>query len=456
MTFESFLSNDNAIFGFGFAIMVICISLLLLILESNDDESTKKILIPILFYLGGASAIVCLIGGFGVMVNFLIGIFAANCNLSGWTWTQCDHSEVMQRTRTILRKPGFFGEACGALSETRSCSIDCDVAPWREWSACAEDEVARRVRAVNRHATRSGKPCGALSETRSCSIDCDVAPWREWSACRDLSGMKLRARTIRSSPSKSGKECPALEDQAPCAVDCTLAHWMPWNSCSTSCDGGHSVRSRAVITHPKNGGKSCGPTEDSVECSGIPCYVLQLKSAMSRDCEITSASELDKVLLLLVANGVEKSSDICLLSRANLHSPSIVDLRSDNRAMKLLLADKAHDHSTTAMLVVTEQKLQRCICNVLCKVAGSPICEEAATTTKIRKEEGELAGWIEEACGISNGLKEIVDALQAMGVETKHDLRYMTEAMADGLTGIPIIRREKLRECLRRRVQEDL
>jgi hypothetical protein len=46
-----------------------------------------------------------------------------------------------------------------------------------------------------------------------------------------------------------------------------------------------------------------------------------------------------------------------------------------------------------------------------------------------------LAGWIEEACGISNGLKEIVDALQAMGVETKHDLRYLAEAMVDGLTG---------------------
>ena len=67
-----------------------------------------------------------------------------------------------------------------------------------------------------------------------------------------------------------------------------------------------------------------------------------------------------------------------------------------------------------------------------------------------------MAGWIEEACGISNGLKEIVDALQAMGVETKHDLRYLAEAMVDGLTGIPIIRREKLRECLRRRVQQDL
>jgi hypothetical protein len=204
-----------------------------------------------------------------------------------------------------------------------------------------------------------------------------------------------------------------------------------------SCDGGLSVRSRAAISHPKNGGRACEPTEDSVDCNGIPCYVLQLKSVLGRDCDITTASELDKVLVLLLARGAEKSSDICLLNRTHLDSRSIVTLHGDSRATKFLLAGKAHDHSTTAMSPVTEQKLQRCICNVLCKTSGSPLCEETAIKTEIRKMESELVEWIEEACGIKSGVKEIVDALQALGVETRADLRFITEAKMDGLTGGP-------------------
>jgi hypothetical protein len=77
------------------------------------------------------------------------------------------------------------------------------------------------------------------------------------------------------------------------------------------------------------------------------------------------------------------------------------------------------------------------------------------TTANIRNQESELAAWIEESCGISNGLKELVEAFRAMGVEKTHDLRFMAEAMLDGLTGMPIIQREKLRECIRR-VKQDL
>ena len=51
--------------------------------------------------------------------------------------------------------------------------------------------------------------------------------------------------------------------------------------------------------------------------------------------------------------------------------------------------------------------------------------------------ESELVEWIEEACGIKSGVKEIVDALQALGVETRADLRFITEARMDGLTGWP-------------------
>ena len=59
----------------------------------------------------------------------------------------------------------------------------------------------------------------------------------------------------------------------------------------------------------------------------------------------------------------------------------------------------------------------------------------------------ELAEWVGTECGISIGVNEIFGALSALGVSSKADLRYITDAMLAELTSIPAVARAKLRAC---------
>ena len=59
----------------------------------------------------------------------------------------------------------------------------------------------------------------------------------------------------------------------------------------------------------------------------------------------------------------------------------------------------------------------------------------------------ELAEWVGSECGISIGVNEIFGALSALGVSSKADLRYITDAMLAELTSIPAVARAKLRAC---------
>ena len=288
-----------------------------------------------------------------------------------------------------------------------------------------------------------------LSESRHCSVDCDVYPWDTWSSCEASSGRKYHTRSVRTWPTKSGEQCPPLDESVPCAVDCSLAQWTTWSSCSASCGGGTCSRSRSVLIHTKNGGAPCGPTDESAECNKVPCFVLQLNDTLQRDCSIAKASELHTVLVTLLAAGVESVDDLCLLEHAQLQ-PSLSSsgpiASSINSDLVKMLPD---GQGAAAMLPVTQKKLLQCICNVLCKSLGSPLCTQTKQRVDQVQREDSLVEWIHGSCDVTVGTKEVVDALQALGVEKLDDLRHTTDAMVDGLAGVSPVRRQKMRACLR-------
>jgi hypothetical protein len=237
-------------------------------------------------------------------------------------------------------------------------------------------------------------------------------------------------------------------------VHCALAEWGAWGLCSASCNGGKQSRYREVMVHPKNGGLPCGPTNDLAECNSIPCYLLQLNVTLQHDCGISIASELDTVLVTLLAAGVKTIDDLCLLEHAQLR-PARIDPLIIN-SLTVTMPPASRPDSAVAMLPVTRKRLQRCICDTLCKSSGSPICTESQEKVDQVRERDELSQWIQGSCSINEGLKEIVDALQAFGVEKLEDLRYTTEVMVDGLSGVSAVRRQKLRTCLRAFLEKEL
>ncbi len=371
------------------------------------------------------------------------------CELGEWTcWTAgCSHDEEMYRTRLVTYKGAQV--SCDAyLSESRPCSVDCDVHPWDTWSACeAASGRKHHTRSVRTWPTKSGEQCPPLDESVPCSVDCDVHPWDTWSACEAASGRKHHTRSVRTRPTKSGEQCPPLDESVPCAVDCAITQWNTWSSCSASCGGGTCSRSRSVLIHTKNGGTPCGPTDESVECNKAPCFVLHLNDTLQRDCSISKASELHAVLTTLLAAGVESVDDICLLEHAQLQPSSSGPI---GFGMKMLPDGAgAYDPSAVAMLPVTQKKLLQCICNKLCKSLGSPLCSQTQQQADQVQREDSLVDWIHGSCDVTVGTKEVVDALQALGVEKIEDLRHTTDAMVDGLAGVSPVRRQKMRACLR-------
>ncbi len=326
----------------------------------------------------------------------------------------------------------------------------CELGDWTGWTTeCSQDEAMLRTRLVTFKGAQV--TCDAhLSETRHCSVDCDVHPWDTWSSCEAASGRKHHERSVRTWPTKSGKECPPLDESVPCAVDCTLSQWSTWSSCSASCGGGTCSRSRSVLIPTKNGGTPCGPTYESVECNKVPCFVLHLNDTLQRDCSIAKASELHTVLITLLAAGVERVDDLCLLEHAQLQ-PSLSSSGPIANSVVKMLPDGAgaYDPSAVAMLPVTQKKLLQCICNVLCKSLGSPLCTQTQQKVDQLQREDSLVEWIQGSCDVTVGTKEVVDALQALGVEKLQDLRHTTDAMVDGLAGVSPVRRQKMRACLR-------
>ena len=83
-----------------------------------------------------------------------------------------------------------------------------------------------------------------------------------------------------------------------------------WGSCSASCGSGQSSRFRAVTVQPHNGGSGCGALTETEACAQIPCYHIALNGTLHQDCQIKDASELQKVLRILLHAGVTDTSDI--------------------------------------------------------------------------------------------------------------------------------------------------
>jgi hypothetical protein len=177
---------------------------------------------------------------------------------------------------------------------------------------------------------------------------------------------------------------------------------------------------------------------------------------LHQDCQIKDASELKKALRILLNAGVTDASDMCLIQARDLHG-----ILTGRPVPQLLLPadDESEPESASdgkaALLPVTSAKLVRCICTKICDSDDAPLCQTSADTHP-PEQEAELVKWLREACRISSGVKEIVDALQALGVERISDLRHATEDMLSSLVGIPIIRREKLVGCLREVLRSDL
>lgn len=203
-----------------------------------------------------------------------------DCEVSEYgSWGRCSKTcggGVQKKARVIVVQPGWGGEACPLLEESRACNtgacpVDCRLTLWGPWSDCSKPcdhgtrTRTRRVATVEAH---GGKQCAETrlqTETchvKPCPVHCKVTSWSQWSACTKTcaSGSKTRSRTVTQHADHGGYVCPELKqitwcNQDACPVDCVVSAWSSWNS---FVGGGADVkRSRYVKRHNLAGGKAC-------------------------------------------------------------------------------------------------------------------------------------------------------------------------------------------------------
>jgi complement component 6 len=191
------------------------------------------------------------------------------------------------------------GNACGAISDTRSCEshscpVDCVVGTWDAWEACSlscGSGAQTRSRAVDQPVDFGGAACPMLSESRACNVhacpvDCTTTPWVSWGDC-SLScgaGTHTRTRAVTVAAAHGGAVCGALGEteacnEGPCPVHCATSAWSAFTACTKTCGGGTKSRSRSITTDPLHGGYVCPFLSETNTCNTDPCPVDCVVSA---------------------------------------------------------------------------------------------------------------------------------------------------------------------------------
>lgn len=234
-----------------------------------------------------------------------------DCQVSAWDeWgpcpVACGGGEQL-RFRSVITPQQGNGAACPALSEARSCNVqacpvDCVLDEWSEWTLCAAacgGGLQVRERAVLQPPLGGGQACGRLSEERSCNAaPCDSTPspcqltsWSPWSECSAACGEGVRQRTrqvlLPGPPSGSGACGPLVETQpcntGACPQDCRAA-WGEWGACTATCGGGERQQVMHIVQPATGTGKACGSDVVRTEsCNTIPCS----SGLQDRDCTVS-------------------------------------------------------------------------------------------------------------------------------------------------------------------------
>jgi len=142
--------------------------------------------------------------------------------------------------RRVLTQPNEFGIKCPALTMQKKCNqircpVDCGVSEWSAWSACAADcggGVQQRTRSILVKPKYGGQACDTAMESRpcntaSCDRDCVLAEWTPWSSCSVACGGGFQERIRKVVvPIRGMGKCPVeghadrLEEQPCNAHEC--------------------------------------------------------------------------------------------------------------------------------------------------------------------------------------------------------------------------------------------
>jgi hypothetical protein len=195
-------------------------------------------------------------------------VLPVDCQVSAFGgWSACSKScggGTRSRSRTVTVQPKNGGNACPALTEsegcnTQGCPVDCQVSAFTGWSGCSkacEGGTQSRSRSVTVQPQNGGNACPALTESRSCNtqacpVDCQVGPFSGWTTCsKDCGGgTQSRSRSVTVQPQNGGDGCPALTESR----SCNTQTCEPPPSCETA--DGHSCL--GILGHCCTNGTTC-------------------------------------------------------------------------------------------------------------------------------------------------------------------------------------------------------
>merc|ERR1719321_135791 len=120
-------------------------------------------------------------------------------------------------TRTVTQEASL-GAGCPALKLVKTCNdikcpIDCEQSAWSEFGKCTKEcggGVQQRSRNVVQRALYGGEACAANSETQqcnvqSCDVDCTLGEWTPWMPCSKACGAGTQERVKPVTVPLAGK-----------------------------------------------------------------------------------------------------------------------------------------------------------------------------------------------------------------------------------------------------------
>ena len=185
-----------------------------------------------------------------------------------WGACVFDVSWSQVRSRSTLQRESWGGEACPAVVERKACARprlseprDCVMEQWGAWSSCLVSDVwggshtrgtwQTRTRAVLLRTHFGGEACPPTLERNECRSGASFGPWSS------IQLFKSFGKTLTGKKSTRAPRLAAMRD-------CTVAQWGPWTSCSR----GHQKRNRAVVYQMSRGGSACPVLFERRECTG--------------------------------------------------------------------------------------------------------------------------------------------------------------------------------------------
>jgi hypothetical protein len=189
-----------------------------------------------------------------------------DCKVSDWSsYSDCNSSGFMNRTRIITQNPTDGGMPCPVLTEDLECDKNCEVSEWYDVYDYIDGRTVQK-RDIISLPKMNGLECPPYSELTRDVTHCKVSEWENVGECKN--GSQTKSRRIIQDAADGGNPCPVLTEEGNCPIDCQVGPWITVGSCD---ENGIKQQIRSITVNPENNGLACPVLSQTLKVCETNC-----------------------------------------------------------------------------------------------------------------------------------------------------------------------------------------